>query len=327
MKKILILTTILPLLMSSSGSTNYNELKYHSSILNDDTYIYKLLKSGTIKEICPSNILNNEAASVQMTYEFFEKHKDYAPYNGYKTSYHLIYKLDIFLNANVHYKGGVGNWFDGYNPTYINSITVRTNAESEKFDNNTKVVISPEQLSEDDTEDNYFTITKEMHPTSGSYGSSYYNHIYQDSIGFSANDGYTSTSYNTNWNNGVVSEDFTTYNNRLVAYLRSSKTIGTNKITYTTTYKYGTPLVRNIDGEYILNIDKDESGTIRYNDLYSGPNKNGNDFKFTIFGAFNIQNDFSITNLDTEITLKTTHGSTVWLDKFTSTANINLSLI
>ena len=37
--------------------------------------------------------------------------------------------------------------------------------------------------------------------------------------------------------------------------------------------------------------------------------------------------DFSITNLDTEITLKTTHGSTVWLDKFTSTANINLSLI
>lgn len=325
MKKILILTTILPLLMSSSGSTNYNELKYHSSILNDDTYIYKLLKSGTIKEICPSHILNNEAASIQVTYEFFEKHKDYAPYNGYKLSYHLIYQMDIFLSSNVHYKGGIGNWFDGYNPAYINSLKVTTNVKSTKFDNKTKLKATPHELENDNTIDYRFAITKEIEPTSQRFGSSYYNYLSEDNVGFDANNGYISTSYNTKWSDGLVYQDFNVYNNRLVAYLTSEQTKTSTDLTYITSYKYGMHLENNGDNQLI--IKRDDNGKLIFDDLYSGPNKGGNNFKFTIFGAFNIQNDYDITNMTTKIELNTSHGSTTIRDTFSSTATINLKLI
>lgn len=109
MKKIFIIAPLLPLLTSMGVATDLNSVALDSLILGERTLIYELLEKNSIKKICQSNVLGNEAASVIFHYEVFKKRKDYAPYSYYKTTYHVLYRADIYLNSLVHYKGGVGN--------------------------------------------------------------------------------------------------------------------------------------------------------------------------------------------------------------------------
>lgn len=316
-KSIISFCCLIPLLMSSSGVTHFNELDYTLLSTGQKTKIFKVLKSGSSKSICKSHILENEAASVKLTYDFLEKHKDYAPYNGYKKSYHLIYRLDIYLNNNVAYKGGVGNWFDGHNPTYLNSITVKTDYKSSNY-NNYKFVSTPKQDTSIYTD--IYVLLKDINPTRYVYETNSYNYVKNNvSIGFDANSGYESMSYSTHWKDSITERDFNNLNSKLIAHMETSHRVATSTLTNTVRLFYGNKIIQDANGNRYIDKNRD--------DLYSGPIKEGAPFTFSIFGCENLQNDYDITSATFNVLMKTTHGSNVRLDTFKSDASIAINLL
>lgn len=311
MKKEMISLSLVPLLMASTKDVLENTYKYDSKILSSQTNIYRLIDSGSVKEICPSHILNNEAASVTFNYEVFEKKKDYAPYVGYKTSYHLIYRADIFLSSNVHYKGGVGNRFDGYNPAYIDSFKVTTTFKGGTICDNDKTIISPELVN------GVYSMIDDLASAYGVFGTTPHNYI---SIiqGFDANLTYNATGYGLSWEKIIDFNEYSSFNNRLVAKLYQRKTQQDKELKVVTEYDYGYNLY--FDNEKNINtLDNNK------NEFISGPNKEDNNFKFSIFGGLNLQTE-KIDSITIDILLKSVHGSSMWLDTFRSNATIKLDI-
>lgn len=308
---------IVPLLMSSTNTTHFNEVEHTLLSTGQKTKTYKVIKSGTSKGICKSNVLGNEAASVTVSYDFLEKHKDYAPYNGYKKSYHLIYRLDVYVSSNVSYKGGVGNWFDGNNPAYLNSITVNTEYTSSSFSKLRYVTTPVENHSiYADT----YVLLRDINPTRYVYETNAFNYVDCGvNIGFDANSGYESKSYSTHRKDSITDRDFNNMNSKLIAHMLVENKVAATKLTNKVALFYGNKLLRDKNDNRYIDSARD--------DLYSGPEKDSIPFMFSIFVTENIQNESDLKSATFSVTMKSTHGSSVWLDKFQSDANVTVYLI
>ncbi len=308
---------IVPLLMSSTNTTHFNEVEHTLLSTGQKTKTYKVIKSGTSKGICKSNVLGNEAASVTVSYDFLEKHKDYAPYNGYKKSYHLIYRLDIYLNNNVHYKGGVGNWFNGNNPAYLNSIIVNTEYTSSSF-SKLKYVTTP--VEDHSIYTDTYVLLRDINPSRYVYETNEFNHVvHNTNVGFDANNGYISKSYSTHRKDSITDRDFNNMNSKLIAHMSAENKVATNKLTNKVSLVYGNKLAQDNNGNRYIESNRDE--------LYSGPLKEGSPFMFSIFGTENLQNDDDISSATFSVSMYTTHGSSVPLDTFKSSTNVKIYLI
>lgn len=319
MKKVLVFLSLMPLLISMSPGENENDVDLDSLVLGEKTKIFKLIDKGSIKKICPSNILNNEAASIIFNYEIFEKRKDYAPYNYYKTSYHVLYRADIFLSNKIDYKGGVGNWFDGSNPAYIDYLGVSTTFSGGTINKDNKKILTPELKHYN------YSMIKELTPESLVFGSSLYNNVDAVNYGFETNKVYMAKGYTESWENVANFDEFQNLNNRLVARTTRKLTDTNGSLVIDDRYDYGYRVFFNNDtnkmeieiGEYDLPIKKE---------FISGPIKGQKDFRFSIFGALNLQTD-KVERITINVDLNTYHGSSVWLDKFWSNTLINIDVL
>lgn len=318
MKKIILIISLMPLLVSLSPRTYENNVAFDSLILEENTKIFRLIEKNTIKRICPSHILEEEAASVTFNYEVFEKRKDFAPYNGYKTSYHVLYRADIFLSNLVHYKGGVGNWFDGQHPAYIDYLKVSVSFKGGTAKTNDRKIFTPK------VDASQYSMIKELNPTSLSFGSSLYNNVEVQS-GFDANNVYSSNSYTKSWENIADFGEFERLNNRLIANASRSINEKDGNISVSHRYQYGYNLYFDNDANKIK-LETDKNGKPVKKEFKSGPNEKESDFRFSIYGALNLQTD-KVDEISLNVFLNTYHGSSVWLDKFFSSAKIDVNII
>lgn len=311
MKKTFTIVALTPILMSIAKAPIENTYKFQSDVMGSTTSIYRLIANDSIKKICPSNVLGNEAASVIFNYEIFEKKRDFAPYNGYKTSFHVIYRADIFLSNNVYYKGGVGNWFDGNNPSYIDSFKVYTTFKGGTIKKTDDTIFTP------NVKNGSFSMIDDLGPSFGLFGSSLYNYI-DTSQGFDANLTYNAYSYTMNRSKIIDFDEYSSFNNRLVAKTYKESNIQDGEIKVKQTYDYGYQIY--FDNQKNVNVLDDQK-----KDCVSGPNKGDNNFKFSVFGALNVETE-EIDYINIDVQLNTKHGSTVWLDLFDANASISLNV-
>ena len=319
MKKYLVFLSLTPLLMSMSPRVNENNIDLDSLVLGEKTKIFKLIDKGSIKKICPSHILNNEAASIVFNYEIFEKRKDYAPYSYYKTSYHVLYRADIFLSNEIHYMGGVGNWYNGFNPAYIDYLAVSTTFSGGTVNTDDKKILTPELKHYN------YSMIKDLTPESFGFGSSLYNNVDTVDHEFETNIVYKAKGYTESWEKVANFDGFQRLNNRLVARTTRKLTDTSGSLVVDDKYDYGYRVFFNNatnkmeiekGGKYDLPVKKE---------FISGPIKGQRDFRFSIFGALNLQTD-KVDRIMINVDLNTYHGSSVWLDKFRSNALIDIDV-
>ncbi|MEG1739130.1 MAG: hypothetical protein RRZ92_03025 [Bacilli bacterium] len=289
-----------PMLMSAA---NPNGIYTYSSLCSSNVFVSELLSNGNSSASCLSNVLNNVAATIDFDYEFYEMPKRTVLFVNYVPVYSLVYRVHVYLNNNVKYKGGVGNWFDGNNPTYLNNIGINadfngvsniTNATNQ-YPSNNKLVI----LNGSATNDDYQTDL---------------NHLETTQYGYQTSCGFISTSYTQTIDEltGILPS---TYDQRTAAIVNSSWASNSSKISFQTQYNYGYELYNN-GTSYAYKT---------YNDKYSGPRKDELPFKFSFYGAMNYESDTRPTSTNISVSISTTHGSTTWLDSFSSLASLNIN--
>ena len=111
------------LLMSAAYPSGYT---YYSSVAEISIPVVSVLASGSRTINQGANVTNNIAATFSVDYELLSMDKSTSLYTNYVPVYSLIYRVDIFLEDNVRYKGGVLNLLNGNNPCYINFIDVKS---------------------------------------------------------------------------------------------------------------------------------------------------------------------------------------------------------
>lgn len=106
MKRIILLSMTLPLLMSAAPKFNF-----HNNALNLDfrNTTSEHIKTGSFKRDVLSDA-NSPIASVDLTYDVM-KLGVYAPYIEKHQTYHFAYHVRITLNGDAVYKNGLFDWF------------------------------------------------------------------------------------------------------------------------------------------------------------------------------------------------------------------------
>lgn len=294
---------IVPLLMSAA---NANTTNVSSPVFGGNILVNKNINSGSRSANCLSNVLNNVAASVKFTCEFYKMYKQTELLVNYVESYSFIYRIDIYLNHAVKYKGGVFNWFDGENPTYLNDIDI-----SVKF----KGVSNIGEIAQYPHNLDGINILN----TNPYLGVQYEddNRLYNNNYDMTTNNSFSSTSYWKN-NDEIVNIKC---DSRLAALVNTYSNIDSNFLTLTTSLDYG----YEID-QWSGKIKKDDNGNWLRNNLYSGPSKDQESFNFCFFGAMNFESETQPYNVDVDVYMKTTHGSTVALDTFSSSTNVRFTI-
>ena len=161
---------------------------------------------------------------------------------------------------------------------------------------------------------------EQINSNTDKYGETAFNEIVEKDISFDANNGYESTSFSKFWRDASCEDDFYTYNSKLVAQVLEDRKISDTSLLNETRMYFGNELTKDKYGNTILN-------TKERNNLYSGPNKDDVPFNFSIFGVINIQNYYDITSAKLNVKMNTSHGSTVWLDTFSSSTEISINLM
>lgn len=166
---------------------------------------------------------------------------------------------------------------------------------------------------------------KELSPIDNQFGSSLYNNVKTTVCsGFETNNIYEAKGYTENWENIINFEEFERFNNRLVAKTSHQISHNNKEITIIDKYDYDYNVYFNNKTNKV-EIEKDKSGKPVKKEFTSGPNKEQSDFKFSLFGALNIQTE-KIDQININVDLNTYHGSSTWLDKFWSNALIDIQI-
>lgn len=300
-KKMICLLCLTPLLMSAANpSGSY----IRSDICESNVLISELLSKGKSEANCLSNVKQDIAAKIQLDYELYEMPLSTVLFTKYIPVYSLIYKIHVYLNSDVKYKGGVGNWFDGDNPTYLNNIVINAN------------FYGVSNLSESSNQ--YPSSNGDLFVLQGKAINNDYpsdlNRLRTTQYGYQTSCGFISNSYSQS-----ISElpyiTSATYDQRIAALIFSSCTKSVSTISFQNTFKYGYELY-NTGTSYKY---KD------YNNKYSGPTRKAESFNFAFFGAMNYESDTRPTSSNITLSMQTTHGSTTWLDSFTTSASIKLN--
>lgn len=305
-----ILTTISSFLAGSllMSASYQNGISYYSTIAETNLSIISILSSGSDTVNQGANVTGNIAATMTVSYELFSMDKTTALYTNYVPVYSLVYRVDIYLDNDVNYKGGLFNWFNGVNPCYLNYISV--SASFEGVSDIGKVVQSPN----DNSSDSNIRLLEDVDPYNG-YGTSLGSRAYSIS-GFETCFGIGSSSY-YNGLDELDNNETGLYNSRIAARISSSEDITDNSVSFTNHLTYG----------YKIQVDDRGTYYATETDYYSGPVESESPFYFTYYGAMNIESETQPTNCEMTFKMNTTHGSSVLNDHFTNTATLTIDVI
>lgn len=293
------------LLMSSSYQNGFS---YYSTVVGSNISIVSILSSGSKTVNQGANVTGNTAATMTVYYELFSMDKTTVLYTNYVPVYSLIYRVDIYLDNDVKYKGGLFNWFDGVNPCYLNYISV--SASFEGVSDIGKVIQSPK----DSSSKSNIRLLEDVDPYNG-YGTSSENRIDYISV-FETCYGLGSSSY-YNGLDELNNYEIGFYNSRVAAKIVSSESQTNNSVSFINSLTYG----------YKIQVDDKGKYYATETEYYSGPDKSDAPFYFTYFGAMNIESETQPTNCEMTFRMNTTHGSSVLNDHFTNTATLNIDVI
>lgn len=291
---------IVPLLMSASSYTT----DYKSNVTNKNITAIKKISEGSNSGECLSNVLNNVAARITFTYELYKMYKYTEILTKYVDSYTLIYRVNIYVNNNVHYKGGVFNMFNGYNPAYLKKISIISTFNS--LTNIQRHNVTPSGTG-------VYSL-REVNPYYNEYPTDY-NYLIACYQILQTNTSFESMSY-SNPCDEFYDEDYG-FDSRISARLVTTKTLKETSLSYYQSFEYNYKIDSHIKDAKKINYKKIE------NELYSGPEKDGEPFNFAFYGAINFESESEPKNSSIKINFETNHGSTVALDKFSSSTTLN----
>ena len=305
-KKLATAAALFPFLLSAASNPDW--INVASTIYDDNINVTELISSGTREEICPSHILNNEAAKIIFKYELYEmSHRSYVFVNHIPV-YSLIYEMQVQLQSSVHYKGGVGNMFNGENPAYLNSIYL-----SSLFGGVSSVGLVRQYPTAGMSVLSCRT-SNDLSCTDAAFRNDL-NRLWLEPAGYATSQGFMSTSYSTKVDD-LMNVSPSTYSPKLTSHISQRSNINNSGLTLETDYSFGYEPYR----------DGDRYETRSRNDKYCGPTKNSAPYNFAFFGAQNVESNSRPTSFSINVSMNTTHGSNVWLDSFTSNASIMINI-
>ena len=321
MKKSAFLLPLVPLLVSAAPVT------FEDSIVTvEKVKARERLAQDSKTAQALANVTNNIAAEITFSYEVYQLENPSVMITGYQPAYALIYRVDIYLSDDVHYKGGVGNWFSGNHPCYLNSLDI---SASFSGCSNLKNYFQTPQTSESVTSEVKAPIG--IAPTAGVQKSDYNTIDYDPLINGSLTtcSSLTSVSYlygftqlNIDYRNDNKIYD---YENRLVARYKDDITQTNNSIiNFSQHFDYGKSMTYD-DGTH--GRDKGVY-TESMGDFFSGPDLKAGSFDFSFYGAMDFESDTKPSSVKIDVTMETVHGSDLVLDRFyrTSTLSFNSNL-
>ena len=295
---------IVPLLMSASSYTSV----FKSNVKGGNVTAVKKLSEGSNSGECLSNVLNNVAARITFTYELYKMYKRTETFANYVDSYTLIYRVNIYLNNNVHYKGGVFNMFDGHNPAYLKNIRITSTFNSLK--NIQKYNISPENS-------NGTANLREVNPYYEDYPTEY-NYLYGMTRNpLQTNSSIAASSYDNELNNDIAGDKWYVFDSRISAGIVNKENKADTSLTIEQNFLYNYKVDPSLTNPY------DSIGVKVENEMYSGPDKDARPFNFAFYGSINFESESEPKNSNIKVYMNTNHGSTVALDKFSSSTTLN----
>lgn len=299
---------------------------FSSSIAGKEIKAQKLISSDTKTAQVLTNVKDQVAAQINVTYEFYKMDNTTSLFTHFVPAYSLIYRMDIFLNNKVKYKGGVGSWFSGENPCYLQSISVSADFTGSNI---SRAFLTPNisdfdflevnpYLGEQNVENNCigtprYMSTSEIHSFETAY------HL--DSTSYALSTTQLTRDY---VNKGIRNDDM---DSRLCCLLLPSATISDNKnkVEFSQIFRYGYQYYFDTEDNCYSAKPIAQQNNMNF---FSGPKEyNGPidslPFNFSIYGALNFQSDTEpkISNLNIEF--DTVYGSMVWLDSFKGNLTID----
>lgn len=294
------------LLMSAAYPSGYI---YYSNVAETNLPIVSILSSGTETTYQGANVTGNVAARITVTYELLSMDKTSVLYTNYVPVYSLIYRVDIFLDNDVQYKGGLFNVFEGVNPCYLNYISTTGTFEGLSSVGNVK------QSPNVNDNQNTLRYLNDVDPYDG-YGRSANNYVDKTSAPFNTCYGMSSASYFECIDDlSYTQQNF--FNSRIAANLSSSHTKTSNSVNFNNTLTFG----------YHILFDQEEGFFAQQEQYYSGPKSDESPFYFSYYGAMNVESEVQPNNVNLTFQMNTTHGSSVFLDNFTYTVPLNIDIL
>lgn len=303
-RKIAAMVTLFPCLLSAA---NPDWINIHSDLYNGNVDVATVIGTGVRQEICRSHILENEAAKVIFKYEFYKMPARSYAFVDPVPVYSLIYKIQVQLQSSVDYKGGVGNLFRGNNPAYLNAIYLTSTF------NGVSSLGTVKQYPTDGMSVLSCQADCDLTCTDSAFRNDN-NKLNLETAGYGSGTGFMSTSYSVKVSD-LMNVLPSSYTPKLTSLIDNDVSLIGSTLSLSTDYSYGWEPYRN----------GNSYSTHSLNDKYCGPQKGSAPYNFAFFGALNFESRTAPTSWNISLSMHTTHGSNVWLDSFTSSANISIS--
>lgn len=318
MKKIVSALAV-PMFFLLSSFTSANKL--YSPIAETNINSQTLINSGSEYGEAITTGKKQVAASVTFNYEFYKMEDSTALITKYVPGYALIYRIDIYLNNAVQYKGGVFNWFDGENPCYLQNINIDADFAGSNIKNYFQ---TPETISGSE-----WRCLEEVNAYDGAKNTTYnsiglYTHDIHVNL-FETASRLDSTSYGLSLTDlcyDYVKGKTHVFNEKLGAQTNNDiKVTNSSSITFNQRYTYGYKTYKTgynyIDDKHApYDYVKDSNGNIVKSKYYAGPTKSDSPFRFSFYGAMDFESDTTPTLSKLSVDVNVTYGSSVALDSF-----------
>lgn len=303
---------------------------YYSILAKTNISVADVLKkydpSNKQTVMTTSNTYNDEVGHVFLNYEILSQAKATEMYSGFIPVYLMLYEADVYLNNNVHYKGGFGGWRDLYEPAFIDELKLSftfkgvnsirhsycTPSIGDAGDSSgirflkgvdLKGTNNGADLYKDDTNDTSEKLT------SGNCFSEGGNELkldWMEKVMYSI----YSTSYC--WEaSSMKLENLDSFDSKLAVKFSSSTVKSTPELTFTQDFLYNqrVSVINNGDVKKVVVGTNDN--------IFSGPTKDDSGklkpMYFSFFGVCAIQSDDKPTSIDVSMSLDTTYGCHEWL--------------
>lgn len=325
---------VFPLFLSLLGASSPNFIQDKSKIRHMNIMCKKQLVSYKSESFSTlSNVKKDTVATLTFNYEVYQMYKGTELLTTYHPGFLFLYQIDMYINNNVQYKGGFLNWMDAHHAGFLDSINI--SAEFNDIDYTGHSYQTP--CFDTVGKTSGYRFLRGLDPHDDLYKKesittnkqTEYNQITSELPNYRVNYGdrfQDSTSLFSNSYFNSIDEAFDDLNlfnqfdDRLVTYLTTDKTINNNQIRFSQNFRFNNQISYNT---------KDKKVTYKTDDkLFSGPCKNSTDedspFRFTFYGTFTVESSKAPSTIKIDLSMDTYHGSHTALDTFESKANKNI---
>ena len=126
-KNMISLMLICPLLFANQASANYLPMNttFDSYAAGKQVRACKKMTDSTCDSLSIiAKNYNETAATITLYTDFFKIGREFAMSTETIQDYVFYYRMDVYLNSSVHYKGAFLDFLDYHNPTYLQAISL-----------------------------------------------------------------------------------------------------------------------------------------------------------------------------------------------------------